>query len=71
MPKLHEQIPAFKLHTYAYLNETKVYILKIKTYCTCCDQFLKEVTYSIKDWETNEIHYAVPESLLSYKLEEK
>ena len=64
--KRNEIIPSFPMHTYAVLNGTKVYILSTITYCLCCDRFLDEVLYTLKDVETRAIQRRVPESLLTY-----
>lgn len=62
----HELVPIFLQHTTAYMQGVQVYILAVNTYCSSCDRFLAEVTYSIKEMESEKIHHKIPESLLSF-----
>ena len=66
MAERNEPTLLFKIYTYVSLSGSKAYILGTNTYCTKCDRFLDEPTYTIKDIESGKVHQNVPENLLDF-----
>jgi len=68
--KIPEPIPMYRLHTFAFMQGVEVYILSTNTYCNCCDRFLPEAKYSIKETRSGKVYHAITESQLSFNIED-
>lgn len=63
--KRTEPIPSFREGEQTmYRGDTLATVLKVSTYCPCCNLFKDEATYAIKETDTGEIHHKVPDSRL-------
>ena len=61
---MNEPVPAYNIgNTVIYMGQSCV-VLKISTYCSCCDRFLAEARYSVA-MQNGAVHHKVRECNLS------
>jgi hypothetical protein len=70
MTKRNEIVPMFKEGDKAFhkTREASCKVLKVNTYCMCCDRFLDEVQYAVL-FNHGVVDHRVPESLLDFPKE--